>query len=163
LSTFYKLLFIILTCFFSSCHLNQQPMLIGEVSAQKIKESPFKEQWYDRFYLGHELNTDLALPLEGVEVEVFFGTWCGDSHKQVPAFMKIAHHYGIPFVLYGLNMEKTSEKKRELGKNIKRVPTFIVKKEGVEIGRIIETPLETIEQDLYKILHFIPYTSHYAE
>jgi hypothetical protein len=36
--------------------------------------------------------------------------------------------------------------------NIERVPTFIIMNEGIEIGRIIETPEETLEADLLKIL-----------
>ena len=35
---------------------------------------------------------------------------------------------------------------------IKRVPTFIFYKEGKEIGRIIESPNETLEKDFLKIV-----------
>jgi hypothetical protein len=38
------------------------------------------------------------------------------------------------------------------GLNIERVPTFIVYKNNLEIGRIIETPEETLEKDLSKIV-----------
>jgi hypothetical protein len=36
--------------------------------------------------------------------------------------------------------------------DIERVPTFIIYKEGKEIGRIIETPVQSLEADLQKIL-----------
>ena len=38
------------------------------------------------------------------------------------------------------------------GKNILKVPTFVFKREGVEIGRIIESPTENLGDDIIKIL-----------
>jgi uncharacterized protein (DUF1015 family) len=35
---------------------------------------------------------------------------------------------------------------------IEKVPTFIVYRNGEEIGRIIETPIKSMEEDLYEIL-----------
>jgi hypothetical protein len=35
--------------------------------------------------------------------------------------------------------------------NIERVPTFIFKRGGEEIGRIIETPDESLEADMLKL------------
>ena len=36
--------------------------------------------------------------------------------------------------------------------NIELVPTFIFYRDGDEIGRIIETPQQSIEEDTYRIL-----------
>jgi hypothetical protein len=35
--------------------------------------------------------------------------------------------------------------------NISRVPTFIFHRNEIEIGRITETPIETLEEDFLKI------------
>jgi len=47
---------------------------------------------------------------------------------------------------------KTSGYGLEKDKNIHHVPTFIVSKERQEIGRIVETPIGTLEDDLFNIL-----------
>jgi hypothetical protein len=38
------------------------------------------------------------------------------------------------------------------GKNIHHVPTIIFYKSGIEIGRIIESPIESLEEDIFNIL-----------
>ncbi|MEM1407485.1 MAG: hypothetical protein AAGG59_11970, partial [Bacteroidota bacterium] len=42
--------------------------------------------------------------------------------------------------------------REESGQNIHRVPTFIFHKNGEEIGRIVESPKESLEVDMLKIV-----------
>ncbi|MBI9035345.1 MAG: hypothetical protein JEZ03_12835, partial [Bacteroidales bacterium] len=37
--------------------------------------------------------------------------------------------------------------------DVQRVPTFILTKENIEVGRIIETPELSLEEDLLQILN----------
>ena len=62
-----------------------------------------------------------------------------------------------------LDRNKTSGYGLEKDKNIHHVPTFVVYKERQEIGRIIETPTETLEEDLFNILIGDPPTPNYSE
>ena len=50
--------------------------------------------------------------------------------------------------LIGMTLEKTTPDSLELNQNLINVPTFIFKKDGKEINRIVEFPLETIEKDI---------------
>lgn len=47
------------------------------------------------------------------------------------------------------------------GESIFKVATFIVEKDGKEIGRIIERPVESLEKDLLNIVHERPYEPTY--
>ena len=51
--------------------------------------------------------------------------------------------------IFCVDRTKTVEK-MEL--EIEKVPTFIVYRKGEEIGRIIESPIKSMEEDLYEIL-----------
>ena len=51
-----------------------------------------------------------------------------------------------------LDRNKTSDCGLKRDKNIHYVPTFFVSKERKEIGRIVEIPIETLEDDLFNIL-----------
>ena len=62
-----------------------------------------------------------------------------------------------------LDRNKTSGYGLEKDKNIHHVPTIVVYKERQEIGRIIETPTETLEEDLFNILIGDPSTPNYSE
>lgn len=90
-----------------------------------------------------------------VEIVLFHGAWCKDCRREVPRFMRILELARNPhFTL--TEYEVTPEKKDVLGKfeelGIKRVPTFIVIREGRELGRIIEAPEKSLEEDLVSIL-----------
>ena len=91
----------------------------------------------------------------GVSTIVFLGTWCSDSQREVPRFLKAADESGIPpesIKLYALDRTKKSDDGLTEQYRIERVPTFIFLKNGEEIGRIIEVPQVNVEADMVMIL-----------
>ena len=87
---------------------------------------------------------------------MFFGTWCTDTHRELPRLIKILEVAKYPenkIKLIAVNRKKETPDGEDVLYNIKRVPTIIVKKYGREVGRIIEMP-ETgfLEQDLLNII-----------
>ncbi len=100
------------------------------------------------------INLLAQIPIATLEVDVYIGTWCEDSKLHVPAFIQVANKIELNFVLIGVNREKECpfDKKECKNWDITNVPTFIVKRDGTEIGRIIETPSKSIEKDLLEIL-----------
>jgi len=73
--------------------------------------------------------------------------------KDFAQFFKVADLAGISNVKYlAVNRRKKAGDIDMSKLNIERVPTFIVYKANKEIGRIIETPTQSIENDLVKIL-----------
>ncbi len=90
-----------------------------------------------------------------LKVEAVLGTWCGDSRREVPHFIKVQQKLGddrMPVVFMGVDRSKQHPAEAAEGRDIQRVPTFIVYHNGQEIGRIIEKPTISIEADLEKIL-----------
>ena len=86
---------------------------------------------------------------------VYLGTWCEDSQKHVPSFIQIARKLNWDFTLVGVNREKECpfDKKECKIWDIEFVPTIIVFKENLEVGRIIESPHKSIEEDLLKMMN----------
>lgn len=90
-----------------------------------------------------------------VLVEVVLGTWCSDSKAHVSEFLKVIEVVDNPLVraTYVAVPEDKSKRSPYLqGKDIVKIPTFIVFVEGVEKGRIVETPARTIEDDLVVLI-----------
>ena len=84
----------------------------------------------------------------GLEIVIFIGTWCGDTHDQLPPFMKLLDSAGIKKIsIFALDRTKTYPgfKNERL---ITKLPTFVVLIDGKEIGRITETPKTTLLDDL---------------
>ena len=94
---------------------------------------------------------------------VVMGTWCGDSRKQVPAFfslMDALHVRDKQIELIGVDRQKRSGDVDVAPLRIEYVPTFIVFYKGKEIGRIVEKPKVSLEEDLLQLLQSEGLTGH---
>lgn len=96
---------------------------------------------------------------EPVDITVVFATWCGDSRREVPRLLRSieqSNNRNLNIRLIGLGSDfEPLDLVQE--RHIINVPTIIVERNGVEIGRIVETPAsEHVEQDLADILSGTP-------
>lgn len=153
---------------FSGYAQTEEEMLIGEISVSDLKEAPFSD-WYEESYNTYNLedlkSDELNRLLKGVKIKIFMGTWCSDSQQEVPHFYKILDELKFKpknIELIAVNREKTTPDSFEKGLDIQRVPTFIFFKEGTELGRIVEYPIESLEADMLKILSGAEYAHAYA-
>lgn len=90
---------------------------------------------------------------ESLSILVVFATWCGDSKAHVPDFFRVADLAQIKNVKYlAVNRKKMAGEIDMSTMDIQLVPSFIVYKGDVEIGRIIESPDYSLEHDLVSIL-----------
>lgn len=144
-------------------------MLVGKEPREALAMEPFAT-WYTRNYESYAVKEDLTPSirkgLKGVEITTFMGTWCGDSKRETPRMLKIldaAKFKEKNFELITVDRTKQNPKEYTAGNNIIRVPTFIFKKDGKEIGRIVERPVESLEADMLKILNGEPYKHSYEK
>jgi len=138
---------------------NNEEILIGHCNISAFSKVPF-ESWYNqehKKYKPDALITDQlkSLDLSGITFVIIIGTWCDDSQKEFPRFIKILNE--LEFNMQQINIicvntHKEAETTNVFKMDIEYVPTFIIKKEGIEIGRIIESPKNSLESDLLKIL-----------
>lgn len=145
--------------------------LLGKVSKKELSKAPYSE-WYDSGYKAYDPNAEIVLKLKDQDfrncnIEIFFGSWCGDSRREMPRFLRILDEINFPanrVTLIGVDRGenyKQSPDHEEQGKAIYRVATFIIYQAGVEKGRIVEYPVFSLERDLLKILEQEPYTPNY--
>ncbi|MGB5238477.1 MAG: thioredoxin family protein [Flavobacteriaceae bacterium] len=146
--------------------------LVGNFSPDLLKATPFSE-WYQTFYDYHELDTkeieDFKTSLSEYQILLFMGTWCSDSQREVPALMKILEKADFPTAqlkIVGVYDKgpnyKTSPNGEHWGLRITNVPTIIFLKDGKEVNRIVESPLETLEKDMAKVFSGEEYVPNYA-
>lgn len=115
---------------------------------------------YDEYPLDLSILDELRiLDIKGIQKVLFFGTWCEDSQEQVPKLMKIFERLELPsssLTLYAIDEEKKEPKKEIQNFQIEKVPTLLLLKNGVELGRIVEHPQsESLEKDLLRILQTV--------
>lgn len=142
-------------------------MLVGKQSKEELLKLPYN-LWYNPNYENYKPSTatlaELKKHLNDVSITVFMGTWCEDSQQQVPGFYKILETLQFDnskVTLITVDKSKTTPELFEKGLNITNVPTFIFYKNGKELHRIVEHPVETLEKDMLKIVTGQPYRHAY--
>ncbi|MCF6169617.1 MAG: thioredoxin family protein [Bacteroidales bacterium] len=114
----------------------------------------FKSQ-YETYAPKEKTIEKLKKKIGDYSIKIVFGSWCSDSQLQVPRFYKILDV--LDFQKSKLEIIGVDRNKNALVVNIKDlkiefVPTFIVYKYGKEVGRIVETPVKSLEDDLLNII-----------
>ena len=135
-------------------------MLLGRQTKSQLRQEPFNS-WFDEEYNSYEYDPQVLKELKKnnlntCHITVFFGTWCGDTHRELPRLIKVLDAAKFPeekLTLIAVNRKIETPNGEDVPYNIRRVPTIIVKKYGKEAGRIIEmTQSSSIETDLLNII-----------
>ncbi|GGX05492.1 thioredoxin family protein [Aquimarina muelleri] len=138
------------------------PILLGKINKPALMQEPYQEWFLKNYkeYTPKQSTIDSLKPiLNNYTITLFMGTWCGDSKREVPRFYKVLEKSNfsldrLTIIAVDRNKEtyKQSPGGEHEGLTIHRVPTFIFYKNGIEVNRIVESPLQTIEEDILALL-----------
>lgn len=134
-----------------------EPVLVGLLSREEMEAGV--PAWV---VAGIESEPDIEAAaamlaaLEGSEVMVFLGTWCSDSGRELPRLWRAFDELGVmtpEMIRYiGVNRDKTEPAEWVAGVDLEWVPTILVRRDGKELGRIVESSPNGIERDLLALL-----------
>lgn len=151
---------------------NNQKILVGKIDERGLTHSTYNtwfQKNYDDYALDENTISEFSEKLSTYHIKLFMGTWCGDSKREVPKFLKILEHAKFPLEklqMVAVDVRKDHYKKsptgEEWGLQILRVPTIIFYKNGREVNRIIETPNKTLEEDILAIIQGNSYVPNKA-
>jgi dipeptidyl aminopeptidase/acylaminoacyl peptidase len=109
----------------------------------------------------------LAGERKDVHIVCVFGTWCSDSKREVPRLWKILDATGIPessLEMYAVASSRFTadmllppgvldwSKAAKSKYGVSALPTIIVERSGAELGRVVEKPKESLEEDLSNLI-----------
>ncbi len=132
-------------------------ILIGKVTRQGLEKLG---DWFDAGYQQYTPDSVTVDSLRKCEADfpdvfIVLGTWCGDCREQIPHFLKILDLLNYPVEkinMFAVDRDKKAGNYDAANDDIQLVPTFIFILHGKETGRIIETPIHSLEQDFLNIL-----------
>lgn len=133
--------------------------LLGDLPPAMLNNPPHSE-WFHKGYADYHPDNGIMADLMTTEkddltITIVLGTWCPDSRREVPRFIKMADLWGFPMNkirFIGVDINKVAPLEDYTQLSIERVPTFIFYKNNIEKGRIIEVPVTSLEQDTRDIL-----------
>lgn len=146
-------------------------MLLGTFTKKALLDSPYNT-WFIKNYNDYTIDSVSASQLKPLlknkSFQIFMGTWCGDSRREVPRMLKLLQYCGVPesnIRMVMVNNADTAYKQspfhEEKGKFIFRVPDLLVYEKGTEAGRIVESPVVSLEKDMLAVLQQNNYRPNY--
>jgi len=121
---------------------------LGDISQAQLLE---RHEVFKRNYDAYEVTAGIdGLPAD-LKVKILFGTWCHDSEREVPRMLKLLTASGVKednISLISLDIRKEEPEGRAKGLDVRFTPTFIFFRDDVELGRIIERPVESLQADI---------------
>ncbi len=129
-------------------------LILGKVTPEQLIEQKLFRHFHSKFTPNHDVLQKI-LPDESIEITVIVGTWCTDCHHHVGKFIALMEAKSK--LLWKVNYIAVDRKKQDpdglaAAYEFTKVPTFIIKKEGREVGRIEEKPMVSLEVDLFSII-----------
>lgn len=147
----------------------QKKDLVGEFSRKDLEQKPFS-RWFKRGYKKYKPKKKaLKIIKENIsdyEIVYLMGAWCIDSRREIPKLYRLLDEAGYDtskissFAVDGYK-ETPGELENEL--EVKRVPTIIFYKNGKEVNRFVEFPVESLEEDIAAIVSQQNYKDSYSE
>ena len=134
-------------------------VLINNCTREGLITFPEFKERYDTEYPNYNtdsLTIDSLKPLTAnKKITIVLGTWCGDSKFQVPHFFKVIDELAVSekdVTIISVDGTKKAENGLLDKLKIERVPTMTFYEKDKELGRIIESPMMSLEKDILQIL-----------
>ncbi|MCB0804651.1 MAG: thioredoxin family protein [Bacteroidales bacterium] len=150
---------LVFSLLISTAFAQNDSILVGKVNRAELQKDHFGQLFleeYKQYHPNNELLENFGSDLYDLEIILVMATWCHDSQLQVPRFFKILDllNYNTSEIdIYTVDKQKLCGDFDISNFNIELVPTFIFYRDGAEIGRIIESPLYTLEKDMLMMLN----------
>ncbi len=120
-------------------------ILNGIITKYAIENNSAFKSWYGANQSSYKPNVAVLNAMEAakekVQYVVFGGTWCEDTQFILPKFFKLQEQAGVSdnsISFYGVDRKKKTLGNLTDAFKITNVPTIIVMKNGMEIGRVVE-------------------------
>jgi hypothetical protein len=115
------------------------------IISRDVLQKDSSSTWYADNQKGYTPNADAVAAIktnaDSIQLLVFLGTWCSDSHYIIPRFFAVTDAAGFSnerITLIGVDRDKKTLSHLSEALNIKNVPSILVMKNGKELGRVVE-------------------------
>ena len=127
------------------------PDVVGEMSGEALlaQYPAFMDEY--KSYQPSDAEIKAVSAIEDDTLLILFGAWCHDSEREVPRLLKTLDASGLDvpqFTLFAVDRKKSDPEGLAEKHKLKYTPTFILMRDGEEIGRVVERAETSLTQDL---------------
>lgn len=146
----FTLIVLMLLTSCASSTVSSKNTLSGIISKESLlANEPLFNEGYQAFTITKKDNLKVKGWPNNLHIDIYFGTWCHDSQREVPKLLSILdNNQNVSFKLISLDVEKNAPQHLAKMHEIKYTPTFIIFLGKKEIGRIIERPTQNFIDDI---------------
>ena len=133
--------------------LEGNEILLGEINIDQLKE--YTKHWSSSYNPNTDILKKIKPLIKKKDVVLIMGTWCEDSEREIPGFVKILESINYDTTkmrIIAVDENKITPNFIEKDYNLINIPTIIFYKNKNEINRIVEFPIKSIEEDILDIL-----------
>lgn len=137
---------------------SNEEILFGYCNRAGLEEGDFGKvftEYYSVYEPDKKITGNIRKVTDSVSMTIVMATWCSDSEEQVPKFFRVLDQVRFDegqVTILCVDRDKKAGEIDLVKMDIQRVPTFIIYRKGKEVGRIVETPMNSLEGDLLMIL-----------
>ena len=143
-------------------------ILVGKISYAQMTQ--YSAVWFDKEYDLYRVNAERLAQIKPLlkdkRVVLLMGTWCEDSQREVPGMIKILNEAGYntaEMEIIAVDEDKKTVEGLEKKYDLTYIPALIFFDGEKEVNRIVEFPINTLEQDMLDILSGKEYKNAYAQ
>lgn len=128
--------------------------IVNIIDLNNAKQFPWFYSGLNKYKANTEAINKLKIISNDIGILIIAATWCSDTQEQLPKFVAIINQLGIKqnqiqIIMVDRNKHCNTFNTKSI--QLSYVPTFIFYKNKKEIGRIIEAPNLTLEEDMVSI------------
>ena len=132
--------------------LVKDEILIDTLTWKCFENAEFAD-WFSANYDTYSVESDNLAVFQNdttITMLIYLATWCPDTRRELPRMKKVLDNLNLNWeiVLIGLNRKKQLSNGNLPNHNITHVPSFVIFRNEIEIGRIVERPTQSLENDL---------------
>ena len=136
-------------------------MVVGKTSLEGLSKNQNFWIEYNFHYGRYEVDRAVVeqitqlLSDRKIKITIITGTWCSDSKEQFPVFWKVIEQLPVDMTsidIICVDRDKLAGDVNLAPFNMEFIPAFIFYENDIELGRIVETPSETMEKDILQII-----------
>lgn len=133
---------------------NAPKILVGKVQQHEFLDNfEIFSTGYKNYILSAEQVKMVKSWPANMSIDIYFGTWCHDSQREVPRLLKaLEFNARVTHTLIALDTHKSDPLGLAKSAAVQYTPTFVVFINNQEIGRVIERPKKDLISDINAML-----------